>query len=198
MVTMATVRPGPSRSETVRHAILEATRAELAQRGYDKFSIDRVACAAGVGKQTVYRRYGSKSALVADCILRGHPITPGIETPTPAISDVTSPGGHTPSPSSARSQKRSRSPSQAPPQRRRTVTSQPGITIQIVALTETALSDRLYAAEEAGQLKPGTPAEHRRRGDRRSAPVPHPHPSTPDAAFVENRGHRVRRHRELD
>jgi AcrR family transcriptional regulator len=64
--------PGRTRSEAARRAILEATRLELTERGYDKLSIDRIASAAGVGKQTVYRWYPSKSALVAEGVLHGH------------------------------------------------------------------------------------------------------------------------------
>ncbi|XVV13509.1 TetR/AcrR family transcriptional regulator [Actinoplanes sp. CA-131856] len=59
------------RSETTRRAILDATRAELTAHGYDKLSIDRIAAAAGSGKQTVYRWYPSKSSLIADCLIEG-------------------------------------------------------------------------------------------------------------------------------
>ncbi|GAA1444255.1 TetR/AcrR family transcriptional regulator [Leifsonia poae] len=76
---MATGRPGRTRSEKSWQAILEATRDELAAQGYDRLSIDRIATAAGVGKQTVYRWYPSKSSLVAECILRGYVVTPGID-----------------------------------------------------------------------------------------------------------------------
>ncbi|WP_129360019.1 MULTISPECIES: TetR/AcrR family transcriptional regulator [Micrococcaceae] len=69
---MANGRPGRARSEKSRLAILEATRDELVARGYDKFSIDRVSAMAGVGKQTIYRWYPTKSALVAEGILHGN------------------------------------------------------------------------------------------------------------------------------
>ncbi|MFE2093460.1 TetR/AcrR family transcriptional regulator [Streptomyces sp. NPDC059460] len=69
---MSDTRRGRTRSEAVRRAILEATRDELAANGYDKMSIDRIAAAAGAGKQTVYRWYPSKSALVAECVLDGY------------------------------------------------------------------------------------------------------------------------------
>jgi len=65
-------RRGRTRSEEARAAILRATRDELMANGYDKLSIDRVAAAAGTGKQTVYRWYPAKSALVADCIIGGY------------------------------------------------------------------------------------------------------------------------------
>ncbi|WP_405862442.1 TetR/AcrR family transcriptional regulator [Streptomyces sp. NBC_01515] len=69
---MSDTRRGRTRSEAVRRAVLEATRDELAAHGYDKLSIDRIAAAAGAGKQTVYRWYPSKSALVAECVLDGY------------------------------------------------------------------------------------------------------------------------------
>ncbi|WP_158072973.1 TetR/AcrR family transcriptional regulator [Pseudofrankia sp. EUN1h] len=69
------------RSETARHAVLEATRDQLSECGYDKLSIDRVAAAAGVGKQTVYRWYPSKSALVAECALEGYFLADSIAVP---------------------------------------------------------------------------------------------------------------------
>lgn len=72
---------GRPRSETARNAILDATRIELGDRGYDKFSIDRVAVAAGVSKQTVYRWYPSKASLVAECLLHGYVLVPIIIEP---------------------------------------------------------------------------------------------------------------------
>lgn len=68
---MSQPRRGRVRSPESRRAILEATWAELATNGYDKLSIDRVAAAAGVGKQTVYRWWPSKGAVVAECVLDG-------------------------------------------------------------------------------------------------------------------------------
>jgi AcrR family transcriptional regulator len=79
-------RRGRTRNEATRRAILEATRDELAASGYDKLSIDRIAAAAGAGKQTVYRWYPSKSALVAECILDGYAL-PAAE-PVPQTGDA--------------------------------------------------------------------------------------------------------------
>ena len=78
---MAESRRGRRRSEVTRRAILEATRDELTAHGYDKLSIDRIAAAAGAGKQTIYRWYPSKSELVADCILEGHVLAEPVAVP---------------------------------------------------------------------------------------------------------------------
>lgn len=64
-------RRGAARSESARLAILEATAALFAERGYDHLSIEGIAARAGVGKQTVYRWWPGKSALIADCLLEG-------------------------------------------------------------------------------------------------------------------------------
>ncbi|HEY9267318.1 MAG TPA: TetR/AcrR family transcriptional regulator [Mycobacterium sp.] len=69
------------RSEKSRMAIVRATRELLLERGFDKLSIEAVAARAGVGKQTIYRWWPSRHALVADVILEDadrilRPITP--------------------------------------------------------------------------------------------------------------------------
>jgi AcrR family transcriptional regulator len=46
-----------------RVRILEAARRLLAERGAEGTSIDAIACAAGVGKGTVFRRFGDRSGL---------------------------------------------------------------------------------------------------------------------------------------
>ena len=54
---------GPKRSERAHDAILEAAQAVLAEVGYQKASIERIAKHAGVGKQTIYRWWPSRAAL---------------------------------------------------------------------------------------------------------------------------------------
>jgi AcrR family transcriptional regulator len=61
-------RPG-GRSARVRAAVLAATLAELADRGYSGASLDDVAARAEVHKTTVYRRWRTKEALVLDAML---------------------------------------------------------------------------------------------------------------------------------
>ena len=68
---MAEIRRGRPRSEQSRRAVLEATRDLLEANGYDKLSIEGIAARAAVGKQTVYRWWASKAAVVADAVLDG-------------------------------------------------------------------------------------------------------------------------------
>lgn len=57
-------RRGRPRDEATEQAILASARELLARDGYDAVSIEGVARAAGVGKQTIYRRYDSKAELL--------------------------------------------------------------------------------------------------------------------------------------
>lgn len=57
------------RSEKSRTAIVTATRELLIERGFDGLTIEAVAARAGVGKQTIYRWWRSRPALVADVLL---------------------------------------------------------------------------------------------------------------------------------
>jgi AcrR family transcriptional regulator len=61
-------RPG-GRSARVRSAALEATMAELAESGYAELTLANVASRAGVNKTTLYRRWGTREALVLDAML---------------------------------------------------------------------------------------------------------------------------------
>jgi AcrR family transcriptional regulator len=61
--------PRRRRSEKSRMAIVTATRELLLERGFDGLSIEAVAARAGVGKQTIYRWWPSRQALVADVML---------------------------------------------------------------------------------------------------------------------------------
>lgn len=64
-------RSGPVRSEAARLAILDATAEIFSARGYDHLTMEGIATRAGVGKQTIYRWWGSKSAVLAECLLEG-------------------------------------------------------------------------------------------------------------------------------
>jgi AcrR family transcriptional regulator len=63
-------RAGRPRSRQADEAILEAGRQLVAEVGYSRMSMDQVARRAGVGKDTLYRRWPSKLVLVRDGILR--------------------------------------------------------------------------------------------------------------------------------
>lgn len=60
-------RPG-GRTARVRTAVLEAAGDALAEHGMDGLDLTDVASRAGVGRTTVYRRWGSVPALVADLL----------------------------------------------------------------------------------------------------------------------------------
>ncbi|MEU3186955.1 TetR/AcrR family transcriptional regulator [Streptomyces sp. NPDC006923] len=57
------------RKERSRQAILAATRALVAEAAYESVTVEAIAARAGVGKQTIYRRWPSKSAVVFAALL---------------------------------------------------------------------------------------------------------------------------------
>lgn len=61
--------------------VLAAALEVLAEVGYDKFSLDRVAAKARAGKATLYRRWAGKADLVADAVA-------GLHTGRPAPPDT--------------------------------------------------------------------------------------------------------------
>lgn len=63
---MNTPRRGRPRSESSSAAILSATIELVAEVGIAGLTVDAVACRAGVGKATIYRRWDSKEALMLD------------------------------------------------------------------------------------------------------------------------------------
>ncbi|HEX4250874.1 MAG TPA: TetR/AcrR family transcriptional regulator [Pseudonocardia sp.] len=62
-----TVRPG-GRTARVREAVLRAAGDALAEHGIARLDLADVARRAGVGKTTVYRRWGTLTGLVADLL----------------------------------------------------------------------------------------------------------------------------------
>lgn len=65
MTDSATARPG-GRTARVRAAVLHATGDVLAEHGFAGLDMAEVARRAGVGRTTVYRRWGSVTKLIGD------------------------------------------------------------------------------------------------------------------------------------
>ncbi len=61
-------RGGRPRSDEVHRKILEAARDLLSQDGFSDLRLEHVAARAGVGKATIYRRWGSKEALAQELL----------------------------------------------------------------------------------------------------------------------------------
>jgi AcrR family transcriptional regulator len=64
----ARIHTGRARNETARRAILEAAAGLLATSELADISIARIADVAGVGRQTIYRWWPSKGAVLADAM----------------------------------------------------------------------------------------------------------------------------------
>lgn len=64
-------RGGRPRSDQAHHAVLEATRTLLAAKGYENLTIEAIAAEAKVGRQTVYRWWTSKAAVVTEAVAAG-------------------------------------------------------------------------------------------------------------------------------
>ncbi len=64
-------RTGRPRDEAVDRALIGAATDLLRERGYRALSMEGVAARAGVAKQSVYRRWPSKGALLVDIYMEG-------------------------------------------------------------------------------------------------------------------------------
>ncbi|MFY1616938.1 TetR/AcrR family transcriptional regulator [Micromonospora sp. WMMD736] len=73
------------RNETSRRAILTAAFELLQETGYAKVSIEGIATRAGVGKQTIYRWWPSKGAVIFDAFLM---LSEGAEGEPPTLPDT--------------------------------------------------------------------------------------------------------------
>jgi AcrR family transcriptional regulator len=67
----ATTTQERRRSRRSHEAILAATQSLLVERSYRELTIEGIAARAGVGKQTIYRWWPSKAALVLEAYLAG-------------------------------------------------------------------------------------------------------------------------------
>jgi AcrR family transcriptional regulator len=63
-------KTGPKRDLDAERRVLDATRDLICERGPNRVSINEIATAAGVGKQTIYRWWPSKTAVVIDALER--------------------------------------------------------------------------------------------------------------------------------
>ncbi len=68
MVLTADVRKGRPRSSEAHRRILDAARELLSEEGFSDLRLEHVAARAGVGKATIYRRWGSKEALAQELL----------------------------------------------------------------------------------------------------------------------------------
>jgi AcrR family transcriptional regulator len=79
-------KPDPARrSETSRRAVLTAAFDLLQEMPYPQLSIERIAARAGVGKQTIYRWWPSKAAVLLDAFLL---LSVGGEGEPPTLPDT--------------------------------------------------------------------------------------------------------------
>jgi AcrR family transcriptional regulator len=61
-------RRGRTRSDASRRAILDAALALVGEQGYAQLTIEGIAARAGTGKQTIYRWWPSKAAVVLEAL----------------------------------------------------------------------------------------------------------------------------------
>ncbi|WP_278263704.1 TetR/AcrR family transcriptional regulator [Nocardia sp. AG03] len=76
------------RSERSRQAILAATRELVSEVGYGKVTVEAIAARAGVGKQTIYRWWSSKGAVIFDAFLALSEAADGQEMALPDTGDL--------------------------------------------------------------------------------------------------------------
>ncbi len=67
--TPAPSRAGRPKSDSKRLAIMGAATGHFLSEGYERTSMDAIANAAGVSKQTVYSHFANKDELFRECIL---------------------------------------------------------------------------------------------------------------------------------
>jgi len=79
---------GRRRSERAHAAIVAATQELLVERGYRNLTIEGVAARAGVGKQTIYRWWPSRAALVLEAYLAGSDALPPPAPRASVVADV--------------------------------------------------------------------------------------------------------------
>jgi AcrR family transcriptional regulator len=68
--TTETIATSPLRGEARTQAILDATIELIAEVGFDRMTMDKVAARAKASKATIYRRWSDKTALTLDALRR--------------------------------------------------------------------------------------------------------------------------------
>lgn len=74
------------RSQKARQSVLDAMRAALSGHGYEAVTIEGLADAAGVSKQTIYRWWPSKAAILGEALLEGG--FPAADVTVPFTADL--------------------------------------------------------------------------------------------------------------
>jgi len=74
------------RSEKARQAVLSSMRSALAAEGFAAVTIEGLAADAGVAKQTIYRWWPSKAAILGEALLEGS--LPGGDIEVPFTDDL--------------------------------------------------------------------------------------------------------------
>ncbi|UJP09395.1 TetR/AcrR family transcriptional regulator [Microbacterium sp. KUDC0406] len=85
------------RSEKARQSVLAAMRRALTESGYSDITIEGLALEAGVSKQTIYRWWPSKAAILGEALLEGEmlafdlPVTSDLRADLRAVLSAQSP-----------------------------------------------------------------------------------------------------------
>jgi AcrR family transcriptional regulator len=74
------------RSEKARQSVLDAMRAALSAGAYDTVTIEGLAAEAEVSKQTIYRWWPSKAAILGEALLEGS--VPAADVAVPYTADL--------------------------------------------------------------------------------------------------------------
>jgi AcrR family transcriptional regulator len=74
------------RSEKARQSVLDAMRSAVSSGAYESVTIEGLAEAAEVSKQTIYRWWPSKAAILGEALLEGS--VPGADVSVPFTSDL--------------------------------------------------------------------------------------------------------------
>lgn len=74
------------RSEKARQSVLDAMRAAVSSGAYESVTIEGLADAAAVSKQTIYRWWPSKAAILGEALLEG--AVPGADVAVPFTADL--------------------------------------------------------------------------------------------------------------